>query len=610
MNDELLTYISQLTNKPGIYKMLDDQGKVLYVGKATNLKNRVRSYFNRQQTNSKTLSLVGQIRRIEVIVTKSETEALLLESNLIKALRPKYNVLLRDDKTYPYVFVSNHAFPRMELYRTKKKPTKGLYFGPFPSAGLVRETISILQKVFKIRNCKDNFFNLRTRPCLQYQINRCTAPCVQYITEEAYQKSVQDAVQFLQGKSKTILNELTQKMEKAGQDFAFEEAAFIRDQIKNLRSLQERQRVTQLNGDADVVVLKWEASLAIVLCVTVREGQVIASNAYFPTVPKESLPDENLEEQILKAFVSHYYLDMPEHIPPLLILDRAYPNAASLQSLLKEIRQKAFKIEISPQGKKTNWIQFAKTNLDLAFEQEANKTVYQAKRYELLRTFLGLENPITRMECFDISHSLGQAPVASCVVFDEMGAKKSDYRQFNIQNITPGDDYAAIEQAVLRRYQRLIEENQTCPDLLIIDGGKGQVAAAQKALATLNCNTMTLIGIAKGVERKRGLERLILVSAQEEYQLPEDSPVLHLLQQIRDEAHRFAVKRHRAKRQKEAMASSLDHIEGIGPKRKQALLRHFGGLQKLKIASVEELVKVHGISKPLALKIMDALRSR
>lgn len=608
-SNSLYTYISNLTTSPGIYKMLDVQGTVLYVGKASNLKKRISSYFSKTQKGAKTQSLVSQIHAIEVVVTSNAKEALLLESTVIKTLRPKYNVLLRDDKTYPYIQVSDHIFPRIDSYRSKKKPQKGHYFGPFPSAGLVRETLIILQKVFKLRTCKDSFFNARSRPCLQYQINRCTAPCVNYVSKENYQKQVEHALKFLQGKSSSIISELMLQMEEAISHLAFEEAAIYRDQIKNLQFLQERQHMVQLSGDLDVIVMEVREAFACVLCVTVREGQVIANQSYFPTLPKEQIGWDDLEQQVLDAFVSHYYLDNPVHIPPLILLDRDFPDLSITEALLQDLRKKRCRVSINPKGKQAQTLRFAKANLDVLVEQTLNSTENRAKRFEAVRVLLDLPTPISRIECFDISHTQGQDTTASCVVFDQNGACKREYRHFTVRNIKPGDDYAAISQAVSRRYKRLIEEGKLLPDLVIIDGGKGQLAAAQKALHLLNPSSMPfLIGIAKGILRKPGLEQLFLVTPKKECQLLPDSQALHLFQQIRDEAHRFAVKGHRKKRGKTALESSLLSIEGIGMKRRQTLMHHFGGIQSLKNASIEEIAKVPGVSLELARRVYNQLK--
>lgn len=604
---ERTQFLAKLPNEPGIYRMLDKEGTVLYVGKAANLKKRVSSYFNKQNTGVKTRSLVSQIASIEISVTRSETEALLLESNLIKALRPKYNVLLRDDKSYPYIHLSEHPdFPRIESYRAKKKPLTGNFFGPYPSVTAVKDTIVTIQKVFKIRNCRDSYFNARSRPCLQYQIKRCTAPCVHYITPDEYRRSVQDAIRFLQGKSQLILEELAKRMEHAVQNLHFEEAAMLRDQIKNLRLVQEQQGMMQLTGDADAIAIEVSPGFACVQCVSIREGQILASQSFFPSVPAQGLEEEfnlaDLWQQSFDAFVSFYYLDTPERIPPLIITNHALLAQQSLQEALTQQRGKSCKIQVSPRGAKSRWMDFACNNLRVAIAEYVNKHSTMRSRFQELERFLALAKPIERMECFDISHTQGEATIASCVVFDGDGPNPSEYRRFNIEGITPGDDYAAMEQAITRRFKRLLEA-QSLPDILIIDGGKGQVAIAQRVLAALNVTCVTLLGIAKGPSRKAGWEKLILVHEAREITLPDDSKALHLLQHIRDEAHRFAITAHRKKRQKNRLESTLEDIEGVGAKRRQALLHRFGGLRELAKAPLEEIAKVPGISEHLAQRI-------
>ncbi|MGC1181782.1 excinuclease ABC subunit UvrC [Legionella sp.] len=610
---ELLQFLSKLPNAPGIYRMLDAQGTVLYVGKASHLKKRVASYFNKQNTGIKTRSLVSQIASIEISVTRSETEALLLESNLIKALRPKYNVLLRDDKSYPYIHLSNHPnFPRIESYRSKKKPLSGNFFGPYPSVTVVKETIVTIQKVFKIRNCSDSFFNARSRPCLQYEIKRCTAPCVNYITPEDYKQSVHDAMRFLQGKSQLILDELAKRMDAAVQNLNFEEAAVLRDQVKSLRLVQEQQGVMQLSGDADAIAIEVSPGFACIQCVTIREGQVLSSQSFFPSVPLQGLEDDlsldNLWQQTFDAFVSFYYLNMPERIPPLIITHHVLANPQSLQEVLTQERGKSCKIQTRPRGTKSRWMDFALNNLRVAIAEYVTKHSTVRSRFQELEQFLAFEKPIERMECFDISHTQGEATIASCVVFDREGPITSEYRRFNIQGITPGDDYAAMEQAITRRFKRLVEA-QSFPDILIIDGGKGQVAVAQRVLDFLNVTGVILLGIAKGPGRKAGWEKLILVREAREFILPDDSKALHLLQHIRDEAHRFAITAHRKKRQKKRLQSTLEDIEGVGAKRRQALLRRFGGLRELVKAPLEEIAKVQGISEHLAKRIFQHFRN-
>lgn len=613
ISSDLTQFLTKMPNEPGIYRMLDADGVVLYVGKAANLKKRVTSYFNKQNAGVKTRSLVEQIASIEISVTRSETEALLLESNLIKSLRPKYNVLLRDDKSYPYIHISEHPdFPRIESYRAKKKPLSGSFFGPYPSSTAVKETIITIQKVFKIRNCRDSYFNARSRPCLQYQIKRCTAPCVNYITPDNYQQSVQDAIRFLQGKSQLILDELARRMDKAVSELNFEEAAVLRDQIKNLRLVQEQQGMLQLSGDVDAIAIDVRPGFACIQCVTIREGQVLASKSFFPSIPSKGLNEElsldDLWQQTFDAFVGFYYLGTPERIPPVIITNHKLPDHQSLQELLTQQRGKSCKIQVNPRGAKSRWMDFALNNLRVSMADYVTKHATMRSRFQDLEQFLGLAKPIERMECFDISHTQGEATIASCVVFDNEGPSTSQYRRFNIEGITPGDDYAAMEQALTRRFKRLVEA-QSLPDLLIIDGGKGQVAVAQRVLASLNISEVMLLGVAKGPSRKAGWEKLILVHEARELTLPDDSKALHLLQHIRDEAHRFAITAHRKKRQKNRLESTLEDIEGVGAKRRQALLRRFGGIRDLAKAPLEEIAKVQGISAHLAKRIFHYFHS-
>ena len=608
INKDLKTFLTNLTGEPGVYRMLDEKGTVLYVGKATNLKKRVNSYFNKQTTGAKTRSLVSQIVAIEVSVTRSETEALLLESSLIKSLRPKYNVLMRDDKSYPFIHVSHSTpFPRLELIRCKKKPQKGEYFGPYPSATAVRETLGIIQKVFKIRNCSDSYFSGRSRPCLQYQIKRCSAPCTAYISVTDYQRSVNDAIRFLQGKCQQILDELAVRMEDAVTRLAFEEAALLRDQIKNLRLVQEQQGVVRLCGDVDVIVIEAQPGFACVQCVTVRDGEVLSSQSFFPSVPKLGLVDQNDEveslwQQVFATFIAYYYLDFPGRIPALILTNHAIDAHLSLQIMLTELRGKVCQIQTTSRGGKARWLDFALNNMHMAIAERMTSSTLTQMRYQALCALIHLSVPIQRMECFDISHTQGEETVASCVVFDASGPSKKDYRRFNISGITPGDDYAAMEQAITRRFKRLTKEN-SLPDVLIIDGGKGQLTVARRVLASLGVKDVFLLGIAKGADRKVGWERLILADGKQEITLPADSPALHLLQHIRDEAHRFAITTHRKQRQTASMSSSLESIEGIGTKRRQALLHRFGGLRELSKAPIDEIAKVHGISHALAVRI-------
>ena len=603
---ELCVFLTKLPSDPGIYRMLDEAGDVLYVGKAANLKKRVSSYFSKQNNGAKTRSLVSQIASIQISVTRSETEALLLESNLIKALRPKYNILLRDDKSYPYIHLSNHGqYPRIESYRSKKKPVNGNFFGPYPSMGAVKETITTIQKVFKLRTCRDSYFNARSRPCLLYQIKRCTAPCVDYISSGDYKQSVEDATRFLQGKCQLILDDLSQRMEKAVAQLNFEEAAALRDQVKSLRLIQEQQSVVQLRGDADVIAIEARPGFVCIQCVTIREGQVLTSNCYFPAVPN-SFDEESemgeLWQESFSAFIGFHYLDNPERIPELIISNHPVEDKQTLEEALSQQRGKVTKIQINPRGIKSRWLDFAENNLRMSIAEYVTQHLTIRSRYQALEELLALPKKIERMECFDISHTQGEATIASCVVFDAEGPRSSEYRRFNITGITPGDDYAAMRQAITRRFKRL-KEMQSFPDLLIIDGGKGQVGIAQAVLKELEVTDVIILGIAKGPSRKAGWERFILVNEAYEFTLPEDSKASHLLQHIRDEAHRFAITAHRKKRQKTRTTSTLEDIEGVGAKRRQALLLRFGGLRDLAKASFDELIKVPGINASIAERI-------
>lgn len=600
-------FLSKLTTKPGVYRMLDASGKVLYVGKASNLKKRVGSYFNKPQSNTKTRSLVSQIVSINITVTRSETEALLLESSLIKSLRPKYNVLMRDDKSYPYLSLSKHArYPRLSAIRCKKKPEMGTFFGPYPSTTALRETLNVIQKVFKIRNCTDSFFNARLRPCLQYQIKRCSAPCTAYISPEDYQHAVDQAVAFLEGKSQQILEELALQMDEAVARLAFEEAATYRDQIKSLRLIQEQQAVFRTEGDADVIVIEAHPGFACIQYVMVRDGQVLESTRFFPSVPKlhfeASDHQDLLWQQVFTAFLGFHYMDNPRLIPGLILTNHALEDKSMLESMLTTWRGRSCSIQTHPRGVKARWVDFAINNLKLSVSEYQSSANMIASRFDALQQWINLKKPIQSMLCFDISHTQGDSTVASCVAFDAHGPRKRDYRRYNIHGITPGDDYAAMEQAITRHFKRLLESNRL-PDLLIVDGGKGQVAVAKRVFSALNITSVVLLGIAKGPDRKAGLERLILADDGTERILPSDSPALHLLQHIRDESHRFAITAHRKKRQQSSLGSSLESIEGIGPKRRQALLRRFGGIQEIAKAPLEELTKVSGMSVELATRI-------
>ncbi len=582
--------------------MRNADGEVLYVGKALNLKKRVASYFKSNTQSSKTDALVSQIASIEVTVTRTEIEALLLESSLIKALRPKYNVLMRDDKSYPYLHLTlAHTFPSLKTVRCKQKPQQTGYYGPYPSLYAVRDTLNLIQKLFKLRNCSNAFFNARSRPCLQYQLQRCTAPCTGFISAEDYAVSVHEAQQFLQGKSLQVIRRFEQRMQAAVERMAFEEAAVIRDQIQSLRHIQEQQHVVRLRGDVDVIVMQVRPGFACIQWVMVRSGQVLDSQAFFPRVPRFSSRVDDLSQQVFEGFVTHFYQSNPARIPPLIVTDREELSHTALARVLSTWRGRVCRIITRARGDKAKWLEFAQANLQQASLNYDRDARIQQQRNAALQQLLALTVPIQHIVCFDISHTQGQETVASCVVFDQQGPCKRAYRRFIMRGIIPGDDYAAIEQAVTRYLARLTAE--AWPDVMIIDGGKGQVGMAQKALQAYPQQTVKLLGITKGEGRKACFDRVYDADTKAELTVRDDSPALHLVQHIRDEAHRFAISLHRKKRQKASLSSSLLSIPGIGSKRRQALLQRFGGLRELKRASVEEIAKVDGISSQLAQAI-------
>lgn len=598
-------FLKELTAHPGVYQMFDVAGIVLYVGKARNLKNRLSSYF-RGNVGIKTAAMVRQIQRIEVIVTRTENEALLLESNLIKKFQPRYNVLLRDDKGYPYIMLAgDQDFPRLDFYRGPRVG-KNRYFGPYPSAYAARETLNFLQKLFRLRSCQDDFFRHRQRPCLQYQIGRCTAPCVGLIDRVAYQRDVQRAVLFLEGKSQTIIDDLIKQMELAASQLEFEKAAQYRDQIARLRQIQQQQIIVNDQGDIDVVVLSSKHGSVCVHLMSIRAGYLLGSKAFFPVTPKDCN-----EEEILTAFLAQYYLNEihKQDIPRQILVSHTIMDQDWLATALTEHAKHAITFLHNPRGERARLLQMATQNAELALQRHLAERSMVYQRLSALQKLLGLDVLPQRLECFDISHSQGEATVASCVVFDETGPRKSDYRRFNIEGITPGDDYAAMQQALLRRYTAIKTEEGQLPDVLIIDGGKGQLAQAEKVLEELQISSVTILSIAKGPTRKAGLETLFMSGKQVPLDVSSDSMALHLLQQIRDEAHRFAITGHRNRRAKKRHTSVLEAIPGIGAKRRSELLRQFGGLQELKRASIEELSKVPGISKALAKLIYDTLQN-
>lgn len=599
-------FLANLAAGPGVYQMLDQAGKIIYVGKAKNLQKRVGSYFSGKPKDTKTLQLLKQIDDIKVIITRTENEALLLENSLIKQYKPRYNVLLKDDKSYPYIYLSAHEdFPRLDFYRGSRK-TKGQYFGPFPSAHAVRETLTLLQRIFKLRQCRDTFFHNRTRPCLQYQIKRCTAPCVNYISAEDYLNNVKLAVLFLKGKNDALIHELVTQMEESAGKQEYEQAARFRDQIALLRKFAERNQVTKQGDDFDAVTILRKSGEVCIVVLTLRAGRLIGSQAFFPKTPAEV----DLQEA-LAAFLPQYYLNSvrQDSLPRRVYLNEEVSDRQWLENAFQEHTTHKITLITQPKSKENHWLQLAMSNAEQALRNHLLNKHHNYQRFEALQTALQLPNLPEKLECFDISHTMGEATVASCVVFDLRGPVNQDYRRFNIKDITPGDDYAAMHQVLLRRYTRIKEEGKDLPDLIIIDGGKGQLAQAEAVLEEIQVSGVILLSIAKGPSRKPGLENIFISGRTQPIHLEPDNAGFHLIQHIRDEAHRFAITGHRAQRGKRRRTSILESIPGVGPKRRQELLRQFGGLQSLKAASVEQISRVPGINIKLAQVIFDALKS-
>lgn len=594
----LIQYLKTVTSRPGVYRMLDDAGKILYIGKARNLKKRLSSYFRKTGLNNKTLALVNQIDEIQITVTHTEGEALLLENNLIKEHKPRYNILLRDDKSYPYIYLSSqHKYPALAMHRGAKKK-KGKYFGPYPSAGAVRESLNLLQKLFLVRQCDDTFFSNRSRPCLQYQIKRCSGPCVSHISPEDYAEDVNHTILFLEGKSHNVSEQLIQKMEAASGQLDYEQAARLRDQIASLHRVQEKQYISSEGGDFDIIACDTRGNRACIQVFQIRGGRNLGNTAFYP-----SLPQGNAPENVLAAFLSQYYVD--KMIPAEIILSHETDDQKLLEAAFAEQAGYVVHLSNNVRGKRARWVAMANNNARHALDSYLSRHANFAGRLQALTMELKFDDVPKRIECFDISHTNGESTVASCVVFGPEGAIKSDYRRFNIKDIQAGDDYAAMEQALLRRYTRLMKGEGSLPDLLLIDGGKGQLTSAEKVLNELQLTGMRLIGVSKGPGRKPGLETLHLSGENLKINLAADSPALHLVQQIRDEAHRFAITGHRQQRGKKRKTSTLEQIAGIGPKRRQRLLQQMGGLQEVARAGIDDLVMVKGISKSLAQDIYD-----
>lgn len=582
---------------PGVYRYYDSKGGVLYVGKARQLKKRVSSYFQKSHVSPRIRLMVSHIARIETTVTRSEAEALLLENNLIKSLKPRYNILFRDDKSYPYIVLTGDQFPRLTYYRGAPN-RRHQYFGPYPNSHAAKESIQLLQKIFRIRTCEDSVFNNRTRPCLQHQINRCTAPCVGLIGAEQYRDDIHHAVQLLQGRHREVEQTLRAAMEQAAEAMHYEQAAVLRDQLSALHTVQQKQFVESTGGvtDADIIAVAQQGGMVCVNLAMMRGGRHLGDKSFFP-----EHAEELSAEEVVQAFVAQHYLE--RSVPPLLVLG-AECGDGTLAQLLAEQSGHAVHISAAAGGERRKWLEMAERNAQLALQQRLTRQGGQQLRLDKLRAWLAMPG-LQRIECFDISHTMGEATVASCVVYDELDMRSAQYRRYNISGITPGDDYAAMRQALTRRYQKLAAGEGARPDLVLIDGGLGQLHAALEVVGELGVN-LTLVGVAKGVERKPGMEQLIFADGSSR-QLSGDDPALHLIQQVRDEAHRFAITGHRARRGKARTASSLEQISGVGEQRRRNLLSHFGGAREVAQASVEQLCQVKGISKSLAEHIYQQL---
>ena len=593
------SFIDSLTQRAGTYQMMDSNGAVLYVGKAKNLKKRVSSYFRKSGVSAKTSALVKRISDIDITVTETETEALILEQNLIKKHRPAFNILMRDDKSYPYILLTDKdQWPRLAFHRGPKKQ-KGAYFGPYPSVNSVRESMSLLQRVFKVRQCEDSFFKNRSRPCLQYQINRCSGPCVDLATEEDYQTSVELTRKYLEGKSDEITKQLEQQMDLASDKMQYERAAEMRDQIKALRQVQAQQVIEKGRGIIDVIAASLERGQACIHILYIRQGRILGSRSFYPKIQLSETVEDLLAEFLPQIYLNgHGRSDIPKEI----ITSNSFEGADALTKALEHLINRRVKIKHSVRGARAKWMKLAARTANLNLQARLLSTQTVNQRFESLKETLRFESMPERIECFDVSHSSGESTVASCVVFDSNGPVKNDYRKFNIKGVKANDDYAAMKQALERRYKRLVNGEGQMPDILLIDGGKGQLSVARTTLAELGVVGVTIIGIAKGTTRKAGFETLIFAETNHVITDP-DQAALHLIQQIRDEAHRFAITGHKQQRDKKRRISALEGIPGVGPKRRRDLLKHFGGIVEVKKASVADLMKVSNINKQVAESI-------
>jgi excinuclease ABC subunit C len=600
MSFDAKVFVDSLPGRPGVYRMLGAEGEILYVGKARNLKNRVGSYFQPSNVQPKVQALIAKTVNMEVTITNSEIEALLLEYNLIKKHRPRFNVVLRDDKSFPYLHVeTGHDFPRLSFYRGSRKEP-GRYFGPYPSAGAVRDTLQQIQKLFRLRNCEDSYFANRSRPCLQYQIQRCTAPCVGLISKESYAGDVGAAIKVLEGRNDEVREELSRRMEAAAERLEFEGAAQLRDQLAKLKSVQSQQIVTaDIDQDADVIAVAAAQGEYCVALMFVRAGRSLGSTTFFPKAPYAELPE------VMSAFVGQYYMEREP--PPEIIVEQDFEEMPLLEASFAERSNKKVRITASVRGIRARWLEMMHNNAEQALNMRRLARASIESSLEDVREAFDLEETPQRLECFDISHTSGTDTVASCVVFGLEGPLKSDYRRFNISGIEPGDDYAAMHQALTRRYKRVREGEIVKPDILLIDGGKGQLAEAAMVLEELGIGGLTLIGVAKGADRRAGQEQLFLLGQDTPTILPPDSRALHLIQRVRDEAHRFAIAGHRRKRAKRHSQSILETIPGLGPVKRRELLKQFGGLQGILRAGIDDFVQIRGLGRELAQVIYEHL---
>ena len=593
-------FVKNLSTSPGVYRYFDEDGDLLYVGKAGNLKKRVGSYFLKPRMEPRIAAMVSQIARVEITITRTEGEALLLESQLIKSLKPRYNILLRDDKSYPYIYLSGREdYPRLAFHRGARN-MPGRYFGPYPSTFAVRESLNLMQKLFKVRQCEDSYFKNRSRPCLQHQIGRCTAPCVQLVTVDDYRNDVRHAEMFLEGRSSAVIDELAGQMEQASKSLEFERAAAFRDQVAALRKLQAEHHVQGASADMDVLACCIEAGMACVSVLFFRNGISLGTRDFFPRLPLDAEPADVLEQ-----FIAQYYLDRP--VPRELILGQTLQTQQILGEMLAQQSGHAVELKSSVRGERARFLQMAERNAQASLTARLASRQTLGARFDDLQKLLELDESPRRIECFDISHKMGELTVASCVVFGPEGPEKSHYRRFNITGITGGDDYAAMHQALVRRFRKLAEGEGARPDVLLIDGGSGQVAQALDVLRELGVIGIHVVGVAKGPGRRAGEETLVLADSGRNLHPGPSSPALHLVAAVRDEAHRFAITGHRKRREKARERSVLEDVPGVGARRRSALLKAFGGLQGVEAAGVEELTRVKGIDRGLAERIYAAL---